>query len=293
MEVGRNIRCILFDLGSTLWTHKDERVMLASERIANLQAVLELFRRVGIGVCPDMHVDELGQALRKSFEKQIRIKTRQHIEYEPDFALAAMDALQQLGVPGVTRALGEAIYEALRVRSFDSRMLFDDTLSTLAALKERGYLLGVVTNRHYGGVPFQEDVRTLGLLDYFELCHMAISADLGIRKPHPDIFLHALKSLNVPPEEAAMVGDSLSADVVGAKRLGMRAIWMPKASLREDARAALSATTTSQQIEQPPLTIDYLLTYLRQTEKRERQTPADIKPDAIIEHLSNLLTIFL
>lgn len=294
MEAGRNIRCILFDLGSTLWTHKDERVMLASERIANLQAVLELFRCMGTDVCPGMHVDGLGQALRKSFEKQIRVKTRQHIEYEPDFALAAMDALQQLGVPGVTRALGEAIYEALRVRSFDSRMLFDDTLSTLAALKERGYLLGVVTNRHYGGVPFQEDVRTLGLLDYFELCHMAISADLGIRKPHPDIFLHALKSLNVPPEEAAMVGDSLSADVVGAKRLGLRAIWMPKAALREDARAALSATTTSQQTEQPPPTNDYLLTYyMRQTEKRERQTPADIKPDAIIEHLSDLLTIFL
>jgi len=266
--------------------------MLASERIANLQAVLELFRYAGSGVCPDMDVDELGQTLRKSFEKQIRFKTHQHIEYEPDFALAAMDALQQLGVPGVTRAFGEAIYEALRVRSCDSRMLFDDTLSTLAALKERGYLLGVVTNRHYGGVPFHEDVRTLGLLDYFELGHMAISADLGIRKPHPDIFLHALKRLNVLPEEAAMVGDSLSADVVGAKRLGILAIWMPKVSLREAARAALFATTASQHIEQPVLTNDYLLTYMRQTEKRGRQTPADISPDVIIERLSNLLDIF-
>nr|HET6902679.1 HAD-IIIA family hydrolase [Ktedonobacteraceae bacterium] len=292
MEAVQNIRCILFDLGSTLWTHTDERLMLASERIANLRAVLELFRCMGTGVCPHLNVDELGQALRKSFEKQIRVKTRQHIEYEPDFALAVIDALQQLGVPGVTHEFGEAIYEALRVRSSDSRKLFDDTLSTLAALQERGYLLGVVTNRHYGGLPFHEDLRTLGLLDYFELCHMAISADLGIRKPHPAIFLHALKRLNVSPAEAAMVGDSLSADVVGAKKLGMLAIWMPKASLREDARAALLATTTSKHIEQPTLTNDYLLTYTRQTEKRARQTPADINPDAIIERLSDLLAIF-
>src|ERR1700674_1299573 len=77
MKFGRNVRCILFDLGSTLWTSKDERLMLASERIANLRAVLELFRFTGTGVYADMDVDELGKLLRKSFEKQIRVKTRQ------------------------------------------------------------------------------------------------------------------------------------------------------------------------------------------------------------------------
>src|SRR5579859_3721429 len=289
LEAGHTIRCLLFDLGSTLWTHTDERVLLVSERIANLQAVLVLFRCVGTGVCPDMHVDELGQALRKSFEKQIRVKTRQHIEYEPDFALAAMDALQQLGVPGVTRALGEAMYEALRVRSSDSRMLFDDTLSTLAALKERGYLLGVVTNRHYGGEPFHEDLREMGLLDYIELRHMAISADLGIRKPNPDIFLHALNSLGVSPGEAVMVGDSLRGDITGANRLKILSIWMPKTSLRADALAAMRA---SGQAQQDGLTDDYLLAYTRQIEKRGRQTPDDIRPDIIIECLSDLLNLF-
>jgi len=292
MKFGRNVRCILFDLGGTLWMRKEARVERTCERIGNLQAVLELFRYAGSKFHPEMDVDELGQLLRKSFERQIRDKTRQYGEYEPDFTLAAMDALHQLGVPGVTRESGEAIYEALRVRSPDSRALFDDALSTLAGLKDRGYLLGVVTNRHYGGVPFHEDLRAMGLLDYFELRHMAISADLGIRKPHPDIFLHALNSLNVLPEEAAMVGDSLRADIVGAKRLDILAIWRPKAPLREEARAALHAEAASGDVKQQELTDDYLLAYTRQIEKRGRQTPDDIKPDAIIECLSDLLAMF-
>jgi FMN phosphatase YigB (HAD superfamily) len=289
MKFGRNVRCILFDLGSTLWTSKDERLMLVSERIANMRAVLELFRFTGTGIYADMDVDELGKLLRKSFEKQIRVKTRQLVEYEPDFVQSAMDALQQIGIPAVTHECGEAIYEALRVRTPDIRVLFDDTLSMLAALKERGYLLGVVSNRHYGGMPFQEDLRTMGLLDYFELQHMAISADLGIRKPNPDIFLHTLNSLNVSPEEAVMVGDSLRGDITGAKRLDILAIWMPKASLRAEALAAMRA---SGQAQQKVLTDDYLLTYTRQIEKRGRQTPETIRPDVIIECLSDLLTMF-
>jgi len=44
-------------------------------------------------------------------------------------------------------------------------------------------------------------------------------------KPHPRIFQHALAVMGLSPQEAAMVGDSLRADVAGAKALGMTAIW--------------------------------------------------------------------
>ena len=289
LKIERNIRCILFDLGSTLWTGKDERVIQVHERVANLRAVLELFRFSGTGIYSEMDVDELGRLVRKSFEKQIRVRTRQLVEYEPDFAQATMDALQHIGIPDVTRELGEVIYEALRARTPDIRVLFEDTLATLAALKERGYLLGVVSNRHYGSTPFHEDLREMGLLDYIELRHMAISADLGIRKPNPNIFLHALNSLGASAEEAVMVGDSLRGDITGANRLNILSIWMPKTSLRAEALAAMRA---SGQAQQDGLTDDYLLAYTRQLEKRGRQTPDDVRPDIIIECLSDLLDLF-
>ena len=44
-------------------------------------------------------------------------------------------------------------------------------------------------------------------------------------KPHVAIFQHALEALDVAPEEAVMVGDSLLADVAGAQAMGMTAVW--------------------------------------------------------------------
>jgi HAD superfamily hydrolase (TIGR01549 family) len=236
----------------------------------------------------------LGSLLRKAVEKQIRFEARQNPGYEPDFVLATKEALHQLGISKANRALGEDIFEALRIRIPNSRVLFDDTLSTLAKLKQRGYILGVVTNRHYGGLPFYEDLQTLGLLDYFDYEHMAISADLGIRKPNPDIFMHALNKLDVRPEEAAMVGDSLRADILGAKMLNMLAIWKPKASLIEEAKKAWTATNeTSENESKVGFTDDDLLAYVHNRDGLElRQFQIDIKPDVIIENLRDLLTIF-
>src|SRR5437899_3824976 len=51
------------------------------------------------------------------------------------------------------------------------------------------------------------------------------SCDVGYMKPHPRIFQYALERMQIEAEETAMVGDSLRADVEGAKCLGMTAIW--------------------------------------------------------------------
>ena len=159
----------------------------------------------------------------------------------------------------------------------------------------------------------------MGLLDYFEYEPMAISADLGIRKPNPDIFMHALNRLNVPAEEAAMVGDSLKADIVGARMLDILAIWKPKALLREEAKVACMSsyiasrehqthssfakiggkmsdaelTEASEGASTAGLTDDYLLAYVHNRDGLKlQQIQMDIKPDIIIENLKDLLEIF-
>src|SRR6266699_6666778 len=315
----RHIRCILFDLGSTLWTAVDKSTWLNLEETTNMIAVETLLRFTNDKEFSSMDSHTLGALLRKAVEKRIRFEARQNPGYEPDFVLAAMEALQQLGISKANRALGEDIYEALRIRIPNSRVLFDDTLSTLTALKQRGYILGVVTNRHYGGAPFHEDLQTMGLLDYFEYEHMAISADLGIRKPNPDIFMHALNRLNVHPEEAAMVGDSLKADIVGARMLNMLAIWKPKASLYEEAKMAWMSSYIASRERQSQSSVvqirgqmsdseppkpsedeskagfieDYLLAYAHNRDGQKlQQIQIDIKPDIIIENLKDLLEIF-
>jgi HAD superfamily hydrolase (TIGR01549 family) len=105
---------------------------------------------------------------------------------------------------------------------FLGREIYPGVIETLRWLRERGYHVGSVTNRGLGGEPFREELRHHGLIDLFEV--LSISCEVGYLKPHPRIFQHALDALGIEPEEAVMVGDSLRADVGGAKALGMTAV---------------------------------------------------------------------
>ena len=321
----QSIRCLLFDLGDTLWYREDQQSWERLEGRSNRRAAELLRRRIAVSALPAGDDLALGRSLRQGFDEQIRTMIRHAPLQEPDAAQAICDALHAWGIDGVQRSLGLALFEALRVRIPNSRPLFADVLSTLAELRRRGFLLGIVTNRLWGGAPFYEDLATLGLLNYFKLPHIAISGDMGVRKPNPRIFEHVLQALQVTPWETAMVGDSLSADIVGAQSLGIRAVWKPKPWLRgwalthvasepgqsnNQAHALSQDTfpgidTADTQIEErseQPETLaqgmyvtddDYILAradnardYLEQFKRGE------IKPDHVIGQLAELLEIF-
>lgn len=53
-----------------------------------------------------------------------------------------------------------------------------------------------------------------------------VSSELGIRKPHQDIFLHCLELLRVKRENALYIGDSLFHDVQGAINAGITCVWL-------------------------------------------------------------------
>ena len=54
-----------------------------------------------------------------------------------------------------------------------------------------------------------------GLVTYFEV--WGVSDDLGIRKPDPALFVHALQTADVAPDRSVMVGDRLDYDVMPAQ----------------------------------------------------------------------------
>lgn len=93
----------------------------------------------------------------------------------------------------------------------------------LADLKSRGYKLGVITNT----VTSREEhvriaLQRIDVEKYFDV--IVTSVDVGFNKPDERIFQAALKVLKVKPEEAAMVGNRISADIVGGNRIGMKTI---------------------------------------------------------------------
>ena len=107
----------------------------------------------------------------------------------------------------------------------------DDVVPTLAKLRDRGLKLGLISNTFIPGFVLDMHMDRHGLLEFFPT--RLYSSEVGHRKPHRRIFNLALDALGVSAHEAAMVGDRVSADIVGARRLGMLTVLRdPKASSR-------------------------------------------------------------
>ncbi|HLZ71633.1 MAG TPA: HAD family hydrolase [Dehalococcoidia bacterium] len=99
----------------------------------------------------------------------------------------------------------------------------DGLEALLPALARRGIRLGVVSN---GGVRIQRaKLAALGIERYFSA--VVISEAVGIEKPDPAIFRHALDQLGCAAGEAWFVGDHPVNDVLGASAAGLWGIWLP------------------------------------------------------------------
>ena len=101
--------------------------------------------------------------------------------------------------------------------------LYDDVPEVLRRLRARGLTIGLISNTQRCLASFQSH---FGLDGVFTV--RISSADHGYMKPHPSIFRAALTQAGVTAEESLMVGDSLMHDVLGARRLGMRAVLLSR-----------------------------------------------------------------
>ena len=110
----------------------------------------------------------------------------------------------------------------------DMSAVFARNRPVLKALGEQ-YRLGVVSN-FYGNL--EAVCQSSGLAPLFAV--MTDSQRVGVEKPDPAIFRAALDTIHAAPEEAVYVGDSLPRDCEGARRAGMRFIWIAP----EDVQAA-------------------------------------------------------
>ena len=99
-----------------------------------------------------------------------------------------------------------------------------DVYDTLTALRERGYLIGIITN----GTPRTQSLKIdhSGLRRYTDL--VVLAGDEGIQKPDVRIFRMAAARLGVPPTACVFVGDHPVNDLEGARAAGftpIRKVW--------------------------------------------------------------------
>ena len=130
------------------------------------------------------------------------------------------DYLAMIGHAGDPVALERQRYEGLA----DHYRLFDDALPCVDALKQRGLLVGLITNNE--SVHQRAKIAKVGLEGVFDV--VVISGEIGVAKPDAEIFTHACALLDLAPAEAMHVGDNRYADAEGAVAAGLRGVWLDR-----------------------------------------------------------------
>lgn len=102
----------------------------------------------------------------------------------------------------------------------EDEILYSDTTKCLEILSGR-YKIGIIANQSLGT---KARLEQHGILQYIDL--VIASAEEGVAKPDKRIFELALNRSNCKPGDAVMIGDRIDNDIVPAKLMGMRTIWI-------------------------------------------------------------------
>ena len=207
---------VLFDLGNTL-LHFDgawPEVFARSD-----EALMNQLLASGL----DLDVDAFTKLFRERLNEYYEQRESEFIEHTTAYVLQTL--LAELGYPDVPDEVIRPALEQMYRVSQNFWIAEDDAVSTLQALQSAGYKLGVVSN-----ASDDADVQTLvdkaGIRYYLDFA--LSSAACGIRKPNPRIFDIALENWGFGKDEVVMVGDTLGADILGAKNAGIFSVWITR-----------------------------------------------------------------
>lgn len=170
----------------------------------------------------------------------------------PHLGRVVMTTLAQLGVP-TDRLDMDACLRAYDWDGVPGVLPFQEVSDVLVHLGARGLHLGIITNAYQPMWMRDHELATLGLPPELFSCRVS-SADVGYLKPHPAVFEQVMGALDITADQAVFIGDSLSADIVGAQGVGMKAVWRVRADESpEEAGAIVPDAVVSTLWELPPL----------------------------------------
>lgn len=195
------IKLLTFDLDDTLWP-VEPTIIAAEDRLFNWmqQHVPEITSRYDVLTLREKRYDFL----------------KQRPDLAHDMSLFRIESLKALAkelnidTDWVDEAF-EVFYHARQQVE-----LFPDVRPVLETLSSE-YTLVAVTNGN-------ADIQLTGLGSWFDFS--VSSADVGKKKPHPEVFETALNLARALPQETVHIGDDEHHDIFGAAEAGIRTVWL-------------------------------------------------------------------
>ena len=210
------IKAVMFDMGGTLEDlYSDEK----NDR-ATAYALYEILKKHGIEVPYEAEplwakVGAGIQAYKKDSERTLRELKPEEIWLDWGFRDIPVDREKLIAASEEIAHMWETTFYDRKLREHGTEML--------KGLKEDlGMYVAVVSNT---GSLFQvfDTLKKYGVRQYFD--DITLSSITGYRKPHPNIFRVALSQANIDPSECTFVGDTLSRDVVGPRKMGFGRVF--------------------------------------------------------------------
>lgn len=130
--------------------------------------------------------------------------------------------------------------------------LFHDGLANCAVpVDGAGDLLEHLSQKYdlyvASNAPLGQQVRRLKKVDFYKYIKgYFVSAEIGHLKPNKEFFDACFSVLNDNPNDVFMIGDSLTADINGARNYGLKTIWFDKFQSGEKADCDYTVTSLSQ-----------------------------------------------
>ncbi len=143
---------------------------------------------------------------------------------------------------GLDELLTDTYYETLHCQIWP----FPETKRVLEDLAD-DHTLGILSN----GMSLIDE---LDIAHFFD--HRIYALELGLYKPDPAIFGHAMSLAGAEPEECLLVGDNRICDVVGARDAGWTSVWLNREGRLWDIGAEPPELVVTSLVELPPLIRD-------------------------------------
>lgn len=233
----------MFDLGGTLMRSQADWSSVHEQADA---ALAQSLNQHGIELDPE----KFRKRLHQYYEQ------RDKDYYETTYHLVLRELLKELGYADTAESILRSALDAMYKITQSNWQLEADAVETLEILKSQNYRLGIFSNAG-DDKDVQELISAFGIRAYFDF--ILTSAACFYRKPHQRAFEIALARWNAIPEEAAMIGDSLEADIFGANQLGMTSIWLTRrAQFNDENIRRIKPDFSLRKLSELPPTLDRL-----------------------------------
>ena len=220
----KTYKAVIFDLFDTLVDFDRTQIPTVTVDGREVRTTAGETYKVLAQHAPHMTFEMYYQALSTVTKELLAIRERDHLEIP---ARRRYELLcDRLGMPrnGAAEPCIEGMLATHHRYMHNSTVCPPERTQVLEALKVR-YPLGLLSNFDSAETGLRI-LATHGLRPYFSPIH--ISEAIGYRKPRREAFLRTAEVMGVAPQDVLFIGDTFALDVVGAKSVGMDAVWFDR-----------------------------------------------------------------